>query len=148
MDYQEKKKFAQLKAKAVFKERFMQHMKSKNVEAFTKDFPTLYNHVIIPAISDQVLMADFASEASGVWEPLMMELIGEDGPGSVRTAIEKMKAESSAYLDEVMKQRETIKQMQKALRDAREFIISQSATKAAFEALDTVNQALSKSRNQ
>ena len=62
--------------------------------------------------------------------------------------IRPIEAERDAFSNEVMKQRETIKELQEALEVSRQFILSQGATTAAAEAFDTVNQAFIKSRNQ
>lgn len=148
MTYQERKEISELAAKLSFEQRFMHKMKNKDIEAFKKDYRTLYNEVIIPLIAEERFLAESFKEANTRLDRDLKEIIGERVTGSVQIAVNNLKLERDAFSNEVMKQRETIKQMQKALRDAREFIISQSATKAAFEALDTVNQALSKSRNQ
>lgn len=138
---------ATAKAEALFEHSFMSNMKHKNLRGFKRDYRTLYSKVIIPTIADQSLALSLHMDAEANWERLMMELVGEDGTGSVRTAIEQLKLERSAYLSEVKQQRETIKELQEALRSARLFILRQGASTEAAEAYEKVNQALIKSRN-
>lgn len=87
-----------------FERLFERHMKGGNVSDFKRDYLTLYTFVIRPIERqrDQLLI-DIAAhvDAEGMWERLMMELVGEDGPGSVRTAIEQLKLERDAYMQEV-----------------------------------------------
>lgn len=59
--------------------------------------------------------------------------------------IRPIEAERDAFSNEVMKQRETIKELQDALVSAREFILKQSASTDAADAYEKVSKALSQS---
>lgn len=112
------KKQAEQKAEALFAQEFMRVMKTKDIEAFKKDYRTLYDGVIIPVITEQCMAAQLDDQAVRKWESLMMELVGEDGPGSVRTAIEKIKLESDAHLAEAMELKEKLAQAQAEIQAA------------------------------
>lgn len=139
---------AETHAERLFAERFKKHMKNANLVAFKKSYRTLYTQVIIPTIADEHLEYQRALYHEGEWERLMMELVGADGPLSVRIAIEKMKADSTAYFKEITKQRETINELQQALEVAHEFLLSQRSSFLRDKTCREVNQALKKSRNQ
>ena len=142
------KNTAQQYAEMLFMQEFDKHMKNKNLEAFKKDYRTLYSKVIIPIISSEFIDSTKSREHEANWEMLMMELVGEDGPGSVRTAIEQLKIERSAYLSEVKQLRKTVTELQDALETISQFLLRQRASIEGAEAYHTVSQALRKSRNQ
>lgn len=52
------------------------------------------------AVADLTAQRDQFRDAELMWERLMMELLGEDGPGSVRNAIEKLKGKVANYIAE------------------------------------------------
>lgn len=87
-----------------FETLFRRYMKGGNALQFKRKYHTLYTKVIRPIERERdQLLIDIAAhvDAEGMWERLMMEIVGEDGPGSVRTAIEQLKLERDAYMQEV-----------------------------------------------
>jgi hypothetical protein len=87
-----------IKAEKLFEDRFKAYMKGQGgILSFKRDYPTLYNKVIIPLLEEQISKSQVANvyvDACIQWERLMMELVGVDGPGSVRQAINKLKTEN------------------------------------------------------
>lgn len=90
-----------IKAEKLFEHRFKAHMKGQGgILSFKRDYPTLYNKVIIPLLEE--LIQDAIDERNlgkqhqhdvMVWETLMMRLVGEDAPIPVEHAISKLKEE-------------------------------------------------------
>lgn len=81
-------------AEKMFETRFKLNMKGGSIEAFRRDYPTLHDKVIVPLLEDLLKIyheANAHRDAEIMWEKLMMELVGEDGPGSVREAITALK---------------------------------------------------------
>lgn len=52
------------------------------------------------AVADLTAQRNQYRDAELMWERLMMELLGEDGPGSVREAVEKLKGKVAFYIAE------------------------------------------------
>lgn len=52
------------------------------------------------AVADLTAQRNQYRDAELMWERLMMELLGEDGPGSVRKEVEKLKAKVAFYIAE------------------------------------------------
>lgn len=81
-------------AEKMFETRFKLNMKGGSIEAFRRDYPTLHDKVIVPLLEDLIKIyheANAHRDAVLMWEKLMNELVGEDGPGSVRDAITALK---------------------------------------------------------
>lgn len=132
-----------------FERLFERHMKGGNVSDFKREYLTLYTMVIRPIERqrDQLLI-DIAAhvDAEGMWERLMMELVGEDGPGSVRTAIEQLKLERGAYLQEVKELRAKVSMLQDSIRGVRGFLIEQPITTEVAELYQSLNDAVAQSK--
>lgn len=56
---------------------------------------------IKPYKSNNYVVEAFSNDAERMWEELMMELVGEDGPKSVREAIERLKGQRDAAFAEL-----------------------------------------------
>ena len=132
-----------VQAEKMFELQFKSNMKGGSIEAFRRDYPTLHDRVIIPLIESLVETNSISNAHRNVaimWERLMMELVGEDGPGSVRSAITALKAERDQYrsllteIGQVLKEGRLVgpnshlaKQVESILNSDRDEMISQMA---------------------